>query len=210
MNNFKTEKLIVPIDSVQPNPNNPNKQSAQMFAKQIESIKAFGLLGSITVRKWGEYYEILGGEHRWRACKELGFTEIPVENVGEMSDTDANALLIVLNMQGEKNLEQIAKIVEELNSGQKQLLPYTEEELVNLEKLFKFDFSQYNERHELKEKKTNAIGLTVTEPTKILWDKCLEIAREDKKTPEQMLLNMMDNYLAVNLGRAPGETTVEF
>lgn len=210
MNDFKTEKLIVSINEIVANPNNPNKQSHEMFQKQVESIKTFGLLGAITVRKWGEYYEILGGEHRWRACKELGYTKIPVESVGNMSDSDANTLLIVLNMQGEKDLEQIAKIVEELNSGQQQLLPYSNDELNNLKKLFKFDFSQYSEQHPLKEKQTNHISMSVTEETKILWDKCMEVGRQAKEKPEKTLLIMIDNYLAVSLGRSVNETTVEF
>lgn len=209
MNNFKTEKIIVKINDVQPNPANPNKQTKEQFAKQVESIRQFGMLGSITVRKWGEYYQILGGEHRWRACKELGYTDIPVENVGEMSDSDANTLLIVLNMQGEKDLEQVAKIVEELDKGQQQLLPYTEEELVNLKKLFKFDFSQYNERHQLKERSSHGVILNLTETEKAIWDKCCEVARDEKHSQGQMLMMMMDHYLAIMIGRAAGDTTVD-
>lgn len=202
MNNFTTTKLTVPIDNVVPNPNNPNKQTKEMFQKEIESIKTYGLLGAITVRNFAGCYEIIGGEHRWKACKELGWTEIPIETVGEMSNNDANALLIILNMQGVKDIEQIAKIVEELSLGQKQLLPYSEEELENLQKLFKFDFSQYDKRENLEERKvTRSFMIGLSEEEYIVVQKALDIAKNDyNQKPIQWLMEQVKHYLDIHLG----------
>jgi len=211
MNNFKTTKLIVPIGKVVPNKWNPNVQTQSMFDKEVASIKELGMLGSILVRETSNgYYEILDGEHRWKGCKELEYTEIPVESMGEIPDQEAKLLTVLLNnIKGKDDVEKLAKVFEELEAGQLSLLPFTQEEIDNTKKLFKFDFAQYASRYEVKEKQTNVIGMKVTEETKILWDKCLECARESKRTPEQMLMIMIDNYLAVAMGREPGQTSVE-
>lgn len=211
MNNFKTEKKIVNINDVIPNPWNPNVQTQSMFEKEVASIEELGMLGSILVRETAGCYQILDGEHRWKGCKKLGYTEIPVESMGEIPDQEAKLLTVLLNnIKGKDDVEKLAKVFEELEAGQLSLLPFTQEEIDNTKKLFKFDFAQYAERHEVKEKQTNVIGMKVTEETKILWDKCLQCAKEDKRTPEQMLMIMIDNYLAVALGRAIGETNTEF
>ena len=43
-----------------------------------DSIKQFGVLQPLLVRKRKDYYEIIAGERRWRAAKIAGVKEVPV------------------------------------------------------------------------------------------------------------------------------------
>jgi len=210
MNQFKTTKVLVDINLVQPNPWNPNTQSKEMFEKEVASIKELGMLGSILVREWGGVYEILDGEHRFKACKELKYTQIPVETLGEISDADAKLLTVLLNnLKGKDDLEKRAKIYEQLSEGQLQLLPFTNEEIENEKALFKFDFSQYDEQTPIDKKKDLLIQVPVPEEVFTLWSKCLEIAKASKKDAVQLLVQMMENYLALEKGASVGQREQE-
>ena len=73
LDNLAVEYL--PVDSVRPNQYNPNRQSAHDFELLCKSIAEDGFTQPIVVQK--DTREIVDGEHRWRACKALGFTEVP-------------------------------------------------------------------------------------------------------------------------------------
>lgn len=60
------EAVRLPIALVDENPNNPRKQLLEV-AELAESIREFGLLQPITVRRQADRYELLGG-HRRRAA----------------------------------------------------------------------------------------------------------------------------------------------
>lgn len=73
------ERLItetVPIDSLTPNTYNPNRQSDREFELLCRSIEEDGFTQPVLVNRATR--EIIDGEHRWRACKVLGWTEITV------------------------------------------------------------------------------------------------------------------------------------
>ena len=77
------EVEYVGIDDVRPNEYNPNRQSDQEFGLLLRSISEDGMTQPIIVLR--ETNVIVDGEHRWRACKQLGFTEVPVVRV-DMSE----------------------------------------------------------------------------------------------------------------------------
>lgn len=62
------------------------------------SIKNYGVLQPIIVRKFANKYQIVAGERRYRACKLLGLKEIPAI-VQEMSDEKAAAISVIENLQ---------------------------------------------------------------------------------------------------------------
>ncbi len=142
---LQTEKKIVDIDSIVSNPYNPNVMTDSIFQKMKLTIQDKGLFGSIIVRPFAGCYQILDGEHRWKACKELGYKELPVEcSVNEISDSDTKFWTVYFNnTKGKDDIEKRSKIFESLDAGQSQLLPFTEEEIRHEKELFKFDFSQY-------------------------------------------------------------------
>lgn len=210
MNNFKTEKKRVKIDLVVPNPWNPNVQSKEIFEKEKKSIKELGLLGSILVRERPAaegssimVYEILDGEHRWKACKELGYTEITVENIGKISDSETKMLTVLLNnLRGKDDIFKRAKIFEALDSGQLELLPFSKQEIENEKELVKFDFSIYEKEEEFEERQeVNLITLKVTNKEKELWEKAVKVAKEKKGINEiKLFMEWVKYFLTLAVG----------
>jgi hypothetical protein len=77
--NNKLERLVIeyaPIDSIHNNSYNPNRQSDHDFQLLLASIREDGFTQPIIVQRASR--EIVDGEHRWRAARELGYTEIPI------------------------------------------------------------------------------------------------------------------------------------
>ena len=99
--------LNLKIDKIVTNSNQPRKYFDNGKMSELkDSIKNSGLLQPITVRKISNgKYEIVAGERRYRACRELGMESIPVieMNVGDARGYD---LSILENIQRE-NLNPI-------------------------------------------------------------------------------------------------------
>jgi ParB family chromosome partitioning protein len=93
--NFLVSKII-------PNVNQPRKDfSEDKLSKLAESIKEFGVIQPIVLRRKDEdYYEIVAGERRWRASKLAGLKEIP----GVLKDIDDDVfaeMALIENLQRE-------------------------------------------------------------------------------------------------------------
>lgn len=201
-----------------PNPWNPNVQTGEMFKKGVQSMKELGMLGSILVRETGTdaagemWYQILDGEHRWKYGQENGYTELPVENMGTITDQEAQFLTIHLNnLRGKDDVEKRAKIFEMLSEGQLQLLPFSKEDIENEKALFKFDFASYA-KPELPDKprmKTFMVSCSEDEHKVIM--KALALAKaEYKQEPLAWLLEQVKDYLQLRLGASALDTTVSF
>lgn len=69
----------VPVDAVTPNPRQPRQVFDEESLEELKtSIREFGLLQPVVVReKSSGGYELVMGERRWRATKELGLSTIP-------------------------------------------------------------------------------------------------------------------------------------
>ena len=67
--------IYLPVEAIKPNSYNPNRQSEHDFTLLCKSISTHGFTQPIIVQR--ETREIVDGEHRWRACKALGFAEVP-------------------------------------------------------------------------------------------------------------------------------------
>jgi ParB/RepB/Spo0J family partition protein len=97
MDEIKGEVLTVDINKCFPNVWNPNEMDEFMYEKEKNSILTFGFLDPITVREIPEGYEIIDGEQRWNAAKDLGYTVISVNNLGNLSDSVAKQLTVIMN-----------------------------------------------------------------------------------------------------------------
>lgn len=99
--------LNLKIDKIVTNSNQPRKYFDNGKMSELkDSIRNSGLLQPITVRKISNgKYEIVAGERRYRACRELGMENIPVieMNVG---DARGYELSVLENIQRE-NLNPI-------------------------------------------------------------------------------------------------------
>ena len=145
---IRGEYKVVPLAHIKPAPHNYNKQSDFIFEKLKKSIQEFGFSDPIDVRSGNEdgkfeQYEIVGGEHRWSAAAALGMTNVPVNDLGIMSDSAAKKLLIVLNeTKGRPNNDQLALLVSELKTEGVNLdvLPYEASELESMTNMAEFSF----------------------------------------------------------------------
>lgn len=88
--------LQVEVANLRPNPWNTNSVGAQNFEKLKGSIEKLGFFKPILARELdGGIFEILGGEHRWRAAMEQGISTVPVMSVGKINDLVAKQMSLV-------------------------------------------------------------------------------------------------------------------
>lgn len=94
--------LHIPVEEIRPNPYQPRKIFVQGNLEELsESIKAYGILQPISVRKIGnDGYELVAGERRLRAAKLAQLHTIPAI-VTEMTDQDSAVLSLIENLQRE-------------------------------------------------------------------------------------------------------------
>ena len=201
MTKLITTKKIVPIDQVVANRWNPNVESLTVYNSIKETIKEKGMIGTITVREVAGCYEILNGEHRWRILKELDWKEIPVESIGEISDTEAKFWTLKLNEGGKNEVENLAKIYEELDAGQLSMLGSTAEEIQNTKDLFKFDFSQYESKDPGVPENTLAhvLSFKFTDEEWNIVQKDIEHTKKNNETEKQWFMQMLESWISLNV-----------
>jgi len=84
-----------------PNPNQPRKVFEQDKLEELsESIKKYGVIQPIIVRKDGDIYTIIAGERRWRACKNSDIKSIPCI-VRDIENKNASEIALIENIQRE-------------------------------------------------------------------------------------------------------------
>mgnify|MGYP000844469327 CR=1 FL=1 len=75
----EAELLTLPISKVEPRSEQPRKYFDETALEELAaSLKAYGMIQPIVVKKNGKYYEIIAGERRWRAAKIAGMEKVPV------------------------------------------------------------------------------------------------------------------------------------
>ena len=127
--NEKTDaknEVMVNINKVEPNKEQPRKNFDEDALLELsDSIKQFGVLQPLLVRKRKDYYEIIAGERRWRAAKLAGVKEVPVI-VKEYTDQEILEIGLIENIQRE-NLNPIEeaiafkRLLEEFNLKQDEV-----------------------------------------------------------------------------------------
>lgn len=66
----KTGEQMLKINQVEPNREQPRKHFEEDALLELaDSIKQYGVLQPLLVRKRKDYYEIIAGERRWRCSK---------------------------------------------------------------------------------------------------------------------------------------------
>jgi ParB family chromosome partitioning protein len=88
---------IVPIDLVDPNPNQPRQVMGDL-SELIASITEKGIIEPLIVRQRGERFQIIAGERRYQASVQAGLREVPVI-VRDVDDTEVLELALIENLQ---------------------------------------------------------------------------------------------------------------
>ena len=121
--------LRVSLEHIVPNPQQPRKQFSDKSLQELaQSIRAQGVLQPLVVRKHPSLenrYELVAGERRWRALKQLEVPQVPVI-LRKVGDDEMLEVALLENIQRE-NLS----VIEEAQSYQVLLQShgYTQEEL---------------------------------------------------------------------------------
>ncbi len=89
----------IPLDRITFNPYQPRKYFEERELLELaKSIQSYGIIQPIVVRENGDYYQIIAGERRYRACELIGIKDIPAL-VQEMDDEKAAAVSLIENLQ---------------------------------------------------------------------------------------------------------------
>lgn len=102
----KSGEQMMKINMVEPNRDQPRKKFEEDALYELaDSIKQYGVLQPLLVRKRKDYYEIIAGERRWRAAKIAGVKEVPVI-VKDYTEQEIIEIGLIENIQRE-NLNPI-------------------------------------------------------------------------------------------------------
>jgi hypothetical protein len=210
-------------DLLSPNNYNPNVMDGEMFAKAVESIHRFGFVDPVTVRELGERFEIVDGEHRWRAAmhhsgsctkvkgkyvEHVGLRQIAIASLGEIDDTSAKQLTIVLNeTRGEYDPKKMGAVLTSLVAGESmpallELLPFTPDQFAELAELPKVDWGTIAPRapvHSRTEKWVERVyRLPVEAATKL--DEAVAKARTDGSSADWRCLQVIAEHFLSSYG----------
>ncbi len=114
------------IDTIIANANQPRKAFDNKTLYELsESLKRTGVLQPIVVRRYGQQFQIVVGERRWRAAQLAGLTRIPAV-IREVTDAQTLELALVENL-----LREDLNPMEEAEAYQRLLTEFawTQEEL---------------------------------------------------------------------------------
>ena len=114
------------------------KSNDKEYQKVKSSIVNNGMMTPIFVRDSEEGLEIVDGNHRVVAAKELGYSEIFVYNLGGISEVEAKKLVLYFQIQAKFEADMLAPLVVELDALDMRL-PYNEKELEKFRELEAFD-----------------------------------------------------------------------
>jgi len=90
----------IPVSEVHPNPKQPRRYFEQDAMDELaDSIRKHGVLEPLLVSEQvGGGYELIAGERRWRACRQVGLPTVPVI-VKELADQEKLEISLIENIQ---------------------------------------------------------------------------------------------------------------
>lgn len=224
---IKTSEQIwsIPVNSIAPNPNQPRKVFCDDgILKLADSIRQFGIIQPLSVRKTNDGYELIAGERRLRAAKELGMTHVPcvLNNVTETKSAEISMIenLIREDLNIFEQALAIQALIDTYGMTQEQIaekLSNSQSFIANKLRLLRLSYEEreiilknnLSERHarallrildpELRKKLLNQIiseGLNVAK-TDELVDKLLEKGKE-QKTSKKGYKDIESFFTAIN------------
>ena len=127
METIKSSTNEININEISVNPFQPRSNFNNSSLQELSiSIKNIGIIQPITVRKIdNNKYQLISGERRLRACKEIGLKKIPAY-VREANDQDSLEMALVENIH-RQDLDAIEiaisyqRLIEEINLTQEEL-----------------------------------------------------------------------------------------
>jgi ParB family chromosome partitioning protein len=88
---------MIPIEKIDPNPHQARCQLGNIEELQ-DSIRSKGILEPILVRAKGSRFEIIAGERRFMASRNIGLKELPCIDM-DVEDAEAMEIALIENLQ---------------------------------------------------------------------------------------------------------------
>ena len=113
------------LDEIVPNPRQPRKVFEEQALQELaESIRCYGILQPLTVRRKGQHYELVAGERRLRAAAIAGLHQVPCL-LAQVGEEDSALLALMENLQRRdldcwEEAEAIARLISEYHLTQEQ------------------------------------------------------------------------------------------
>ena len=199
-----SDVLRIPVDLIEPNPYQPRMNFDNEAMQELaDSIRTFGLIQPITVRRRGNKYQIISGERRYRASISAGMDMIPAY-IRDASEQGMLEMAIVENIQRE-NLDPIEvamsyqRLMEECRLTQEQMADRVGKKRASVANQLRLLKLPAKVQHDLK------VGLVSVGHAKVL------LGVEDPAAQEMLCDLIVKNGLSVrqleekvkNLGKQP-------
>jgi ParB family transcriptional regulator, chromosome partitioning protein len=142
------QAVEISVSKLREAPWNPNQMDEAMRQRLIHSLNRYGLVQPLVVRTVEDHYEVLNGNQRLRAIRQIGFTSAPCVIV-KLDDREAMLLAETLNsLHGEDDMALKGSLLEDILSRipQKEvlsLLPETADSLQALASLSEADLAEH-------------------------------------------------------------------
>lgn len=211
MDRINTDNKVVDINLVKPNTFNPKpdynetEELKSEYQKIVDNISKQGQIGAVKVRRVANEYEIIDGFHRWNAMKELGYNEIEIKDLGEISREEA----IVLSLNYERtnipiDVIEEAKLIRELkeiNEGLLSDLPFTESEIKDKIDMLEFDFDGFKDIEVIEENENEIKALESKKRYYFSFDNSEDLnkvldffeTKSGKRLDNKKLVSIIDN-----------------
>jgi ParB family chromosome partitioning protein len=88
---------MIPLVHIDPNPHQARSELGNM-QELMDSIRNKGILEPILVRSKGNRFELIAGERRFVACKNIGLKEIPCIEM-DVEENEAMEIALIENLQ---------------------------------------------------------------------------------------------------------------
>lgn len=209
------------ICDIVPNPFQPRKTfHAEALKDLAASIKEFGVIQPLLVRRVNDSYELVAGERRLRASKLVGLEEVPAI-IKELNDKEMAELAMIENLQREdlhflEEAEGFHQLIANFGFTQEELanrMGKSQSTIANKLRLLKLNDEVKRELYQgsLTERHARALlklteavqqvealaiikekGLNVRESEMLIQEIIDEISREkDKKAPKQNVVRVI-------------------
>lgn len=180
MNKTLFDKFIeIPVDNLVEAKWNYKKNDSYLLAKLKNNIKKNGQIENIIVREIDDgMYEVVNGNHRLYALRDLLFKVVVCYNLGKITDAEAKRIAIETNET--KFLADKVKLADILNllsnnyslNDLNETLPYKKEDIEDLTNLLKWNW----DKNELSPSDFNEYVLSIYITTEEMeqWNKFCE------------------------------------
>jgi ParB family transcriptional regulator, chromosome partitioning protein len=116
----------IALDQIVPSPLQPRKSfTPEHLSELMDSIREHGIIQPLIVRQVNGLLELIAGERRWRAARELRLKEVPLI-IREASDRDVLEMALIENLQREglnpiEEAEAYARLSKDFNMRQEDI-----------------------------------------------------------------------------------------